>query len=124
LKGRVADVGISDEGDRTGDGTEGGARLARESELVNEVFSLAVGVVVDVQLVENIVREIEVVRPVGRVLAWNHVHDQGHALVRGCSVQVSLVIADESIDVRNVGRRILGDKRRLAVACAEGRGCQ
>ena len=83
------------------------AGLPLELEAVDHV-RLHVAVRVDLDVVPRAGRERVPVRPRSRVLAGNHVREQRDG--------VRLVRAPERVDVRQVGRRILRDERRLPVA--------
>ena len=58
--------------------------------------------------VEDLIVEVEEVRPRGRRLRREHVHDEHRA--------VRVLPAAECVDVREVRRRIERDERRLPVA--------
>ena len=79
---------------------------------------VAVLVVVDLDLVEDVVVEGVVVRARARLLPRDHVHDERDLPVGGLPIEVRLVVADEDVDVGDVGGRIERHQRRLAMAGA------
>ena len=85
-------------------------RLGPESELELDVVRLAVPVVVDRELVEDVRVEVPVVRPRARLLARDHVHDQ-----RDLVLLAGLVVAEHE-EVRDVRGRIECDERCFSVA--------
>ena len=113
-----ADVRVAQIGQRRGQpaGAADGTGLGLEAELVDDILGLAVLVVVDVEPVRHLVVEVEVVRPVGGVLAGDDIHDERHAPVRRAAGEVGRVVADERVHVGEVGGGVERHQRRLAMA--------
>src|SRR5262249_7177145 len=112
LELRHRNVGVTDVGQRKDERSEGRPGLRGEPKLVDDVFSDAVLVVVDVDAVEHVVVEVEVVWAIAGLLARDHV-DNEYDLVQ-------VFPAPEGVDVGSVRRWVQGDQRRLPVAGGPG----
>ena len=79
-----------------------------ESELIDDIFRLAVLVVVEVEAVKHFVIEIKVVWPVGGILAGDDVHNE-HRFAR-------ILPTAKRVSVGVICRRIERDQRRFSMA--------
>jgi len=80
-------------------------------ELVSDVVG-PVLVIVDLDLIQDVVVEGKVVRARSGLLAGNGVQDEGDSAVFRRASQVGRIVADEGIEVRDVGRRVISGASR------------
>jgi hypothetical protein len=86
-----------------------------EAKLVDNVFSAAVLIVVDIEAIDHVIIEVEIVRTVCWVLTRNDVHNE-HDFAR-------ILPASEHISVRVVRRWVQGDQWSFPVARRAGDRC-
>ncbi len=108
LRGGDRNARIADVGEGKFELAEKRPVLGFEAKLVDDVFRPAVEVVIDVEAVEHLVVEVEIVRPVGGILAGDDVHDED-----GFS---RILPAPKRVGVGVVRRGIERDQRRFAMA--------
>jgi hypothetical protein len=87
--------------------------LCLEANLIGDIGSDVVLVVVDVDLVEHIVGEIEIIGARSRFLTRNHIHDQNGL--------VWILPTSEKIKVGDVCCWVVRDQRSFAMACGKDR---
>ena len=112
------DVRIAEQrnGRRQPAGTADRTILRFEPEFVDDVFGLAVGVVVDVDPIADGITEAEIVGTIARILSGPDVQDKGDLAIVGRAREIGRVVAHECVHIGVVGRWILRDERRFAVA--------
>src|SRR4029078_12025690 len=69
---------IREVGERKEQRTKNRASFGFEAELINDIFGLAVPVVIDVEAVEHLYIEIQIIGSIDRILTRNDVHDKRH----------------------------------------------